>query len=93
VLLGAVCTDDPDALAMANMFQTGTAGGIERGLISGQAILVLPAVSEDTLILGRTLCVSGYQVSGDEGGTWTRFENLMLLPQSLGAASLDRCAR
>lgn len=93
VILDLVCTDDAATLETANMFQYGSAGGAERHLEPGQALLVLPHDAPPALSLGRTLCVQGFAVSGDEGGTWTRFESLMQLPAALGEASLRRCVR
>ena len=93
VVLDNPCTDDPEARAMATMFLRGSVGGLDHDLGPDQAVLLLPEVAPEALTLGRTLCVSGFQVSGDEGGTWTRFAALMQLPAALGPASLKRCGR
>lgn len=82
VVLDRACTDDPEALALSNMFQRGTAGSTGRDLAEGQALLVLPEVDIGAVTLGRGICVSGFKVSGDEGGTWTRFGALVQLPQA-----------
>lgn len=49
-------------------------GGV--ALRPGQLLLVLP--DEDPALLKRSdrICVTGFTVSGDEGGTWTRYEKL-----------------
>ena len=93
VILDELCTDDAATVAEASQFLQGSTGGAERYMKPGQAVLVLPQEAPTGLTPGRTLCVTGYAVSGDEGGTWTRFENLMQLPAALGEASLRRCAR
>jgi len=92
-ILANVCTDDAATVALANQFLQGSSGGAESYLDPGEALLVLPQDAPSGLTPGRTICVTGFAVSGDEGGTWTRFENLMQLPAALGEASLRRCAR
>ncbi|MBW6507379.1 MAG: hypothetical protein K0B00_11590 [Rhodobacteraceae bacterium] len=93
VVLDNSCTDDPEARALATMFLRGSVGGLDRDLAPDQALLLLPEVAPEAVTLGRTLCVSDFRVSGDEGGTWTRFAALMQLPAALGPASLKRCGR
>jgi hypothetical protein len=61
-------------------FDAGQAGGDP-----SQLLLIIASPDPDLLTRARSLCVYGYTIRGDEGGTWTSHRTLVVNPK--GSAS------
>lgn len=48
----------------------------ERGAGEPRVVLLVPHADARFLANAASLCVEGYHISGDEGGTWTRYRTL-----------------
>ncbi len=48
----------------------------ERGAGEPRVVLLVPHADARFLEDAASLCVEGYHISGDEGGTWTRYRTL-----------------
>lgn len=52
---------------------------VERGAgAEARVVLLLPHANPHLLDHAASICVEAFQISGDEGGTWTRFRTLTL---------------
>ena len=76
VVLDAVRGGSQQAVAQVNALLTTAHDGAGIGLRPGQLLLVLADDDPARLNGMRSLCVTGFVVSGDEGGTWTRHAGL-----------------
>ena len=65
--------------AQINALLTTSGDGHGIDLLPGQLLLVL--ATDNAVLLKRAdrICVTGFVVRGDEGGTWTRFGSLRIL--------------
>ena len=56
-------------------------GFAQAGASGNRRLLLLLPTDDPALLDGRTsLCVVGFRISGDEGGTWTSYARLVLDP-------------
>lgn len=66
--------------AQANALLTTSGDGVGISLLPGQLLLVLAEDNPALLKRYDQICVTGFVVSGDEGGTWTRYRHLWIAP-------------
>ena len=68
--------------AQINAMLTTSRDGAEVSLLPGQLLLVL--AGDDPALLNQVdnICVTGFVVKGDEGGTWTRYKDLRIVSAS-----------
>jgi hypothetical protein len=76
VVMDAVRGGSRQALAQVNALLKTAHDGAGIGLKPGQLLLVLADDDPARLTGMKSLCVTGFVVSGDEGGTWTRHAKL-----------------
>ena len=61
--------------AQINALLTTSSDGAGVALLPGQLLLVLASDHRTLLHRADRVCVEGFVVRGDEGGTWTRYKN------------------
>ena len=71
VVLDNICGVSEPVRARINGLLTTSYDGAGMRPHSGQILLVLGDDSSEQMVQGKGLCVTGFYVSGDEGGTWT----------------------
>ena len=76
VVMDAVRGGSRQALAEVNALLKTAHDGAGIGVKPGQLLLVLADDDPARLTGMKSLCVTGFVVSGDEGGTWTRHAKL-----------------
>lgn len=76
VVLQQVTGIAPDTIQQINALLSTSRDGSAVTLGPGDLLLVLPHDDPQHLADAASLCVEDFAISGDEGGTWTRFETL-----------------
>ncbi len=71
-----------------NALLTTSSDGHGIDLLPGQLLLVLTADNPALLKRAARICVMGFAVSGDEGGTWTRYRDLRIV--AVGRSDVGR---
>ena len=74
VVLDKICGVSEPVRARINGLLTTSYDGAGMRPHSGQILLVLAGDSSEQMVQGKGLCVTGFYVSGDEGGTWTHHD-------------------
>ncbi|MGE5721793.1 MAG: hypothetical protein ACM3YM_04960 [Sphingomonadales bacterium] len=65
--------------AQINALLTTSSDGAGVSLLPGQLLLVLARDDPASFNRADRLCVTGFAVKGDEGGTWTRYGDLRII--------------
>jgi hypothetical protein len=76
VVLGDVTGLDSEHFRLINALLTTSNDGADVALAPGELLLVLTDTGPDQLDNVSALCITGFIIKGDEGGTWTRYETL-----------------
>ncbi|MFZ2100648.1 MAG: hypothetical protein WAU86_08805, partial [Oricola sp.] len=63
---------------------TTSSDGVGVALAQGELLLVLPLDDPGYLSDADAICVTGFVIRGDEGGTWTGFETLRIAARKGG---------
>ncbi|ADZ72287.1 hypothetical protein SL003B_3867 [Polymorphum gilvum SL003B-26A1] len=81
VLLGAVSGPEYDRREQINRVLATSADGRVLQPGPGQLLLILPMQDPSQIEGAGRLCVTGFSVRGDEGGTWTGYREIELSPR------------
>lgn len=80
VVLGEVTGIDPADVGRVNALLSTSRDGAGSVLAPGELLLVLTDSDQSRLSSGMAICVSGFRIRGDEGGTWTFHDDLKATP-------------
>lgn len=78
VILGQVTGIDASTRQRINDLLSTGADGKQIPIDPGEVLVVLPHEDPERLRGAAALCVTGFVISGDEGGTWTRYTGLWI---------------
>lgn len=82
VILGEVEANNLPAIERINALLGSSADGQGLQPSAGEVILVLPVKEGQSLAMTDAICVTGFRIGGDEGGTWTYFNSLEVRPKT-----------
>jgi hypothetical protein len=78
VVLDQVTGAGAGSIGMINALLTTSADGAGIRLAAGEVLVILPHEDPVHLADAAAICVAGFSISGDEGGTWTRYDGLWI---------------
>jgi hypothetical protein len=84
-VLGNVQGLDEAQIAHINALLSSSSDSAGVNVTPDGLLLVLPIEDPDLLKRGVGICVTGFVVRGDEGGTWTKYDKLELVDRDCGS--------